>query len=225
MSERRLFHYKVRNVYSLLDLKRGDHIREKKLSGLYYHHMLVVEVIDDRAIKVIHYNGDLAESTVEDAVRFFSSASGFGSGPIAKVQQEVKRYSRTELSNLEVLSYPSSFGVSEDPIRRALSREGEAEYGLFRNNCESFANYCCIGRDVTPQGARAQHTLIGTGVGGATGGALGYLFGHAMAGSSKEDAETKRKIEIGATLGGALIGALVGYAAGNSYTESQFSDD
>lgn len=208
----------------------GDHIRIRKLFGLYYHHMLVMEVIDDSTIRVIHYNGN-AEANVADAARFFSSASGMGSGPIAKVQQEVKTFTASELSMLEVLRYPSSFEVFDDPIERALSREAETDYRLFGNNCESFANWSCIGHNVTPQGARAHNSLVGVGMGGLTGGLLGGVVGRALSEHLEKDEEneidegTKRKIEVGAALGGAFIGALLGYATGKAYTDSQFANE
>ena len=208
----------------------GDHIRIPRSFGLYYHHMLVMVVIDESTIRVIHYNSN-PEASVADAARFFSSFSGMGSGPIARVQQEEKTFTPSELSTLEVLSYPSSVKVSEDPIGRALRREHEADYGVFGNNCESFANWCCIEHNVTPQGVAAQNSLIGTGVGGITGGIFGAVIGRTLSDHLEKDEknqideETKHRIEIGAALGGAFIGAVLGYAAGKTYTESQHADE
>ena len=206
----------------------GDHIRVARLYGLYYHHMLVMEVIDDTRAKVIHYSGDLAGADVAAAARFFGSASGCGSGPIARVQQEVKTFSPDELSTLEVLSYPDSVPLSEDPVGRALSREHETDYGIFTNNCESFANWSSIGHNVTTQGVRAQNSVVGAAAGGLTGGTVGAVAGHLLVQHLEKDdmdEDTKHNIKVGAAIGGAFLGALLGWAAGDAHTDSKYADE
>ena len=192
--------------------------------------MLVMEVISDDSIRVVHYSGH-SEADMEVIARFFSSFSGRGSADtIARIQQEVVSFSADELSTLDHLTYPASFTVSEDPVQRALSREHEADYGVFTNNCESFVNWSHIGHNVTPQGARAQHAIAGTAAGSFAGGALGAAIGHfGLKYFEEEDGKpideaTKRKVEVGAAIGGAFIGALLGYGAGSAYTDSQTDD-
>ena len=181
--------------------------------------MLVMEVIDDSTIRVIHYNRN-PEADIANGAHFLLNTSGMGSGPLAKVQQEVKTFTASELSTLEVLRYPSSFNVCDDPIERALRREDETDYRVLGNNCESFANWCSTGRNVTPQGTRAQITLVGATVGGLFGGMVGRAYSEHL----KKDEDTKLKIEAGAAIGGALIGALLGHVTGQKYTGLRFVD-
>lgn len=39
----------------------------------------------------------------------------------------------------------------EEVVERAHSRVGESGYGLFKNNCEHFANWCCTGNETSGQ--------------------------------------------------------------------------
>ncbi|XP_019854338.1 PREDICTED: uncharacterized protein LOC109583432 [Amphimedon queenslandica] len=49
------FKYRKAKVRSLSTLKPGDHIRVYRT--LYFHHMLVIRVIDKNTLHVIHYTG------------------------------------------------------------------------------------------------------------------------------------------------------------------------
>ena len=189
--------------------------------------MLVMEVIDDRTIKVIHYYVSDAKGA-ENFALFFASASGNGFGPIARVQQQ--EWDVPDLSKLEVLSYPDSVEVSKNPIKTALEKEGETDYGIFTNNCESFANYCCIGQRCSPQAISLKHAIVGIGIGSAVGGTVGAVGSYLVLKYWKKDGKkldqgTKLKCEVAAAIGGAFIGGVVGYIASKAYNDSQYADE
>ena len=50
----RQYRYFFNNITYLIKLFSGDHIRVDR--GLYHHHMLVIEVIDEYTVLVIHYS-------------------------------------------------------------------------------------------------------------------------------------------------------------------------
>jgi hypothetical protein len=55
---------------------------------------------------------------------------------------------------LLIFEYPAEVQrpwSAENAIRRAESRLGESSYDLLRNNCEHFANWCCIGLSESEQ--------------------------------------------------------------------------
>ena len=193
--------------------------------------MVVEEVLDERSIKVIHYTGNpdgAADSSCSTSGTFLSS-SGSGCGRKGKVIREVLTFPPGCEIMLEVLTYPESRKLSEDPVSRALKRENEEKYALLTNNCECLANWACIGEGVSIQGERCQNTAIGLTTGALAGGALGtaagYLAVKCMEKNGKKlDPSTKLMIEIGAAIGGAFVGGVVGYKAAGYYTDSQMAD-
>lgn len=110
--------------------KRGDHIRVRRMDGLYYHHGIFVS-----SGEVIHFTGD-----DDDSVLDWSKAHVIKTD----LQQflrggdvEVKEYSEAELADL----YPVEGIVSY--ARTCLGDDG---YNLIFNNCEHFANACTLGK-------------------------------------------------------------------------------
>ena len=126
--------------------------------------MIVMKVINDNTIEVIHYSSPSEEADGRVIVNSFLSISGqsSGSGPIATVRIDRVVYSTDQLSTLERITYPFNDPVFLDPVDRGQQRLHEATYSVFYNNCESFANWCLIGRNVTPQGKYANFLLIFT---------------------------------------------------------------
>ncbi|WP_321328446.1 lecithin retinol acyltransferase family protein [uncultured Ilyobacter sp.] len=116
-------------------MARGDHIKVKRIQGVYYHHG-----IDLGNNSVIHYTGE----------------------PGKKSNASVKRTSMTEFLNggkLEIVNY-SEYLDNEATVLRAAQLVGESNYNLFFNNCEHFATYCKLGKSKSVQ---IEDTLYKTG--------------------------------------------------------------
>lgn len=122
----------------------GDHLKTPRND--YYHHGIYIG-----HNKVIHYSG---------------FARGFCKGPIQETTltdfawpggQPEFNYAYYEndqvgcLNGYYVLRMPQGAFDREAIIERARSRLGEADYSLFRNNCEHFAHWCVTGNAVSHQ--------------------------------------------------------------------------
>jgi len=147
----------------------------------YYHHMLVIKVIDPYRgiVHVIHY----------------ASPGAVMAGKLGKNNQI--------LEEEKVISEPVERVVYKDDvfvldavkaIERARSRLDETDYKLFSNNCESFVNWALTSVDVTDQGKTAPLKI---GVGAAIGVGLGAMVVGAVMGmfSSSKDSEKKEEEE------------------------------
>ena len=175
----------------------GDHIRIKR--PLYYHHMIVAAVHNDREITVIHFSGGREDTNATSEFRAEMVASSFSSkGRGAEVREDRITYSEEDISNLEVLTYPEGVKLfkPEEAIRRARSRLGEGGYNVFFNNCESFVNWVLTNRRSSEQGdtALVHVTRAGSRIaaGAMVGGTVGSLGG-----------------PVGVVVGGAT-GAIIG---------------
>lgn len=124
-------------------MARGDHIKVKRLRGLYTHHG-----IDMGDGTVIHVDGDpfrqinvcVRQSTMEDFL-----AGG------EKI----------------VVEHPQNARDAKAICEDALRRLGEPGYHLFRHNCEHFAYACQVGKGMSPQARRLQQLLVTTAAGAA----------------------------------------------------------
>ena len=140
---------------------------------LYYHHMLVIKVIDPyrKEVQVIHYTTSAVE----------------GQGNQILEEDVII----TEPIELVVYKDDIPMWDVEEGIRRARSRKGETDYKLFSNNCESFVNWALTSEDVTDQGKTAP---IKIGVGAAIGvGAVAIGVGALMGMFSSDDSKEKDK--------------------------------
>ena len=108
-------------INSLYDLKPGDHIKVDE--GLYDHHMMVVNAVSNRTIRVIH-----------------------NSKEAGRVEERNVRYKREDIIRL-VYSSPYS---GQEIIRRARRWIGK-EYNLLWSNCEHFATEMRTGTPVSYQ--------------------------------------------------------------------------
>lgn len=102
-------------------MAKGDHIRARRLGGLYTHHG--IDVGDGT---VVHFDGD----------------------PFRRADARVRRVPVEEFAKGATVKTVSHVGTSHDAdevIARALHRLGEGGYDLLRNNCEHFARACKTG--------------------------------------------------------------------------------
>ena len=117
-------------LWTFKNPRRGDHIRVRRMNGLYYHHGIFVS-----AEEVIHFTGDDDDSVLDwsKAHVIRTDLQKFLCGG----EVEVKEYSDAELDDL----YPVEGIVSY--ARACLGDDG---YNLIFNNCEHFANACTLGK-------------------------------------------------------------------------------
>ena len=120
-------------------MARGDHIRVRRLGGLYWHHG-----IDLGDGTVVHYSGEPLNTRAACVCRVPLEAFLDG-------------------GELEVVAYPQDLRAAEAVVADALARLGERRYGVWWNNCEHFATHCKTGRRASGQVRRAA-ALASTGM-------------------------------------------------------------
>ena len=125
--------------------RRGDHIRVRRLDGLYCHHGIYVS--DD---EVIHFTGEDDDSVLDwsKAKVISTSLERFLRGG----EVEVKEYNDEEIADL----YPVD-GI----VNYARSCLGDGGYDLIFNNCEHFANACTLGKYRSRQVDDISNTVLG----------------------------------------------------------------
>jgi len=123
-------------------MARGDHVKVKRMGGLYTHHG-----IDVGNGRIIHFSGEVGRK--RNAAVVLATRSEFAAG-----------------GDIEVVSYASS-DSADQVVNRARSRLGESGYDLFGNNCEHFARWCKTGQKRSEQVADAASGAFGVGGGGA----------------------------------------------------------
>ena len=120
----------VKEIWAQKKPQKGDHIRVKRIGGLYAHHGVYVS--DD---EVIHFTGQDDDSILDWSkceVIKTDLATFLKGGTL-----EVKEYTDEEFQDL----------YSPDQIViYARSCLGDKGYNLAFNNCEHFANVCTLGR-------------------------------------------------------------------------------
>ena len=153
--------------------QKGDHIRVKRIGGLYAHHGVYVS--DD---EVIHFTGQDDDSILDWSkceVIKTDLATFLKGGTL-----EVKEYTDEEFQDLY---------SPEQIVIYARSCLGDKGYNLAFNNCEHFANVCTLGRFRSQQ---VERVLLGRlpneeenrkmGLFGKVGGFLKGLFGGGSSG-------------------------------------------
>ena len=117
-------------------MARGDHIKVRRLRGLYTHHG-----IDMGDGTVIHVDGD----------------------PFRQIDVCVRRSTMEEFlagGKKIVVDYPKNARDAEVVCEEALRRLGEPGYHLFKHNCEHFAYACKLGNGMSPQARRLKQVLL-----------------------------------------------------------------
>jgi hypothetical protein len=102
-------------------MARGDHIRVRRLGGLYYHHG-----IDLGDGTVVHFDGE----------------------PFRKFRASIKRVSMETFSRglpVEVVKHKNALPRART-VLLALEHVGKKGYNLLFNNCEHFAYWCKTGK-------------------------------------------------------------------------------
>lgn len=158
----------------------GDHIR--RLEGVYDHHMLVVQVLDESHLRVIHYTttDDYVDGKSNDSSLVAVASTGTSSGASAgEVRENIIEVDLAQ-EKIEKLEYPPGVAkyTGREAIKRARTRLGETGYSLLFNNCESLVNWAITVKNATNQGDAGVVAggLLTAGVTGAVGYGLYSVF-------------------------------------------------
>lgn len=158
---------------------KADHIRVKRIGGIYAHHGIYVS--DD---EVIHFTGKDSDSILDwskcEVIK--SDLATFLKGGTL----EVKEYTDEEFQDLY---------SPEQIVVYARSCIGDKGYNLALNNCEHFANVCTLGRFRSHQ---VERVLMGKmpneeekmGLFGKIGGFFKGLFGGSSSGGGSRSTTT-----------------------------------
>ena len=147
----------------------GDHISvpgdRARVSGLhlYRHHMIVVEVISRKELRVIHY-----------------SKTAYGDrATIAKEVIEIDPHVIYRINYDLDKSYSG-----QEAIDRALERTDESSYNLLVNNCESFCTWVKVNNNRSSQAEVGMSLAAGAAVVGTVA-ALSFIVYKAFKSTNK----------------------------------------
>ena len=168
-------------------MAKGDHIRVKRIVGLYTHHG-----IDMGDGTVIHLSGEIADLG--------------GSARVERVSKEIFAAG----GEIEVVEYSIQYDP-DDVCRRAERRLGEKGYGAILNNCEHFARECKTGDHQSDQANTVVSGGTGlAGTGAATAGAISVVGATGAVAGMSGAGIMSGLATIGGVVGG---GAATGVAA------------
>ena len=155
----------------------GDHIRVKRMGGIYMHHGIYVS--DN---EVIHFTGTDDDSIMDSSKnRVISSDLNFF---LKGGELEVKEYTDEEFQDLY---------APDQIVAYARSCIGDGDYNVIFNNCEHFANVCTLGRFRSHQVERLLQNkgVDDMGFWGTVGGFFKGLFGgSSSSGGSRSTSST-----------------------------------
>lgn len=154
----------------------GDHIRVKRMHGIYTHHGIYVS--DN---EVIHFTGTDDDSIMDSSKnRVISSDLNFF---LKGGELEVKEYTDEEFQDLY---------APDQIVTYARSCLGDGDYNVIFNNCEHFANVCTLGRFRSQQVERLLQNkgVDDMGFFGKIGGWFKGLFGGSSSGGSRSTSST-----------------------------------
>ena len=154
----------------------GDHIRVKRMHGIYTHHGIYVS--DN---EVIHFTGTDDDSIMDSSKnRVISSDLNFF---LKGGELEVKEYTDEEFQDLY---------APDQIVTYARSCLGDGDYNVIFNNCEHFANVCTLGRFRSHQVERLLQNkeVDDMGLFGTVCGWVKGLFGGSSSGGSRSTSST-----------------------------------
>lgn len=154
----------------------GDHIRVKRMHGLYTHHGIYVS--DN---EVIHFTGTDDDNIMDSSKNMvISSDLNFF---LKDGELEVKEYMDEEFQDLY---------APEQIVAYARSCLGDGGYNLIFNNCEHFANVCTLGRFRSHQVERLLQNMGVDYMGllDTIGGLIKGIFGGSSSGASRSTSST-----------------------------------
>lgn len=108
-------------------MARGDHIKVKRMGGLYTHHG-----IDMGDGTVIHLSGEPTRRRAAEVQQVPMDEFLKGGAP-------------------ELVGHAEPRHSAAATVKEARKHLGEGGYDLWRNNCEHFAAYCATGRRESEQ--------------------------------------------------------------------------
>lgn len=154
----------------------GDHIRVKRMHGIYTHHGIYVS--DN---EVIHFTGTDDDNIMDSSKNMvISSDLNFF---LKDGELEVKEYTDEEFQDLY---------APDQIVAYARSCLGDDGYNLIFNNCEHFANVCTLGRFRSHQVERLLQNkgVDYMGIFSTIGGFIKGIFGGSSSGASRSTSST-----------------------------------
>lgn len=121
-------------VSSLSQLQKGDHIANKRLGGLYWHHAVVDHVEIEKGIFIVL---EYSNSAKEFLRGISSSSENVGIAQVVRGECQLQ-------DGLYLIKHKDCLSA-EKVVLRARERLGENQYDLLENNCEHFAMWCKTG--------------------------------------------------------------------------------
>ena len=126
-------------------MKVGDHVAWQR-PFVHWHHAIVSEInAENNEIVVVNWNKDK-------------------DGQIRIIQERQSVTDNNSLFNqMYRVEYPEEILNSNEPelvLARARSRIGDTGYGIFSDNCESFATYCKTGYSQSHQVLWLENKII-----------------------------------------------------------------
>lgn len=113
---------------------RGDHIRVKRHSGIYFHHGVYIG-----DLKVVHYTGESIKGKLLGTEK---------ENPMVRIDP-IHVFADGN-KDVELVEHPTRLN-RDLTVSRAMSRVGERHYNLTFNNCEHFAAWCVAGETKSDQ--------------------------------------------------------------------------
>ena len=141
-----------RRVYSLAELKNGDHIAFHQLSGSYWHHAIVEHIrVETAELEVIEYSNTAKE---------FLNNNCFPPRKLKDIRlAKVVRGRYNLQSEVVHLMLHEHCLDPATVVQRARSKLGEEKYCPLTNNCEHFAMWCKTGKSSSDQVEKAAKML------------------------------------------------------------------
>ena len=144
-------------IKNFSSIKPGDHLVIKRTimgKEMYHHHFLCS---NDRPMTIIHYyvTPKVQRKAAMESCNF--RLSNVGTVQEVPIQELIENEMDLQMKGAEVerIRWPQEIKPysDEEVIRRLRSALGEADYGLFHNNCESIAMWSICGLNFSPQSA------------------------------------------------------------------------
>ena len=141
-----------RRVYSLAELKNGDHIAFHQLSGSYWHHAIVEHIrVETAELEVIEYSNTAKE---------FLNNNCFPPRKLKDIRlAKVVRGRYNFQSEVVHLMLHEHCLDPATVVQRARSKLGEEKYCPLTSNCEHFAMWCKTGKSSSDQVEKAAKML------------------------------------------------------------------
>lgn len=121
----------IQRVTLLSQLHKGDHIANKRLGGLYWHHVIVERVKIEKGTFIVLEYSNSAKEFLRD---IFSSSENLGIAQVVRNEYQLQE-------GWYLIKHKNCLST-KNVVLRARSRLGDNQYNPFENNCEHLVMWC-----------------------------------------------------------------------------------